>query len=46
MTLRGMVGDHPRQLSPGVSFVIKVLAPDYKSVVHFFLVDDHPRIGG
>ena len=41
-----MVDDHPWQLSPGVSFVIKVLVPGYKSVVHFFLEGDHPRIGG
>ena len=41
-----MIGDHPWQLSPGVSFAIKVLVPDYKSVVHFFLEGDHPRIGG
>ena len=40
-----MVGDHPWQLSPGVSFASKVLVPDYESVVHFFLVGDHPRDG-
>ena len=41
-----MVGDHPGQLSPGVSFAIKVLALEFKSVVHFFLLGDQPRIGG
>ena len=46
VTLLGMVVDHPWQLSPGVSFAIKVLVPDYKSVVHFFLEGDHPRFGG
>ena len=38
----GMVDDHPWQLSPGVSFVSKVLVPNYKSVLHLFLVGDHP----
>ena len=41
-----MVDDHPWQLSPGVSFVIKVLVPDYKSVVHFPMVGDQPWVGG
>ena len=40
-----MVDDHPWQLSPLVSFVSKVLVPNYKSVVHLFLMGDHPRFG-
>ena len=32
-----IMGDHSLQLSPGVSF---------KSVVHLFLVGDHPWVGG
>ena len=34
-----MVGEHPWQLSPGVSFVSNVLVPNFLSVVHFCLVD-------
>ena len=41
-----MVGDHPWQLSPDVSFVSKVLVPINKFVVHLFLVVDHPWDGG
>ena len=41
-----MVGDHSWQLSPGVSFASKVLVPNYKFIVHFFPVGDHPRVSG
>ena len=41
-----MVGDHPWQLSPGLSFVSKVSVPNSKSVVYFLLVGDHPWVGG
>ena len=41
-----MVGDHSWQLSPGVSFVRKVLVPNFKSLVYFLLVGDHPWVGG
>ena len=46
VTLLGMVGDHPWQFSPGVSFVSDVLSPNSKSVVHFLLVGDHPQVCG
>ena len=45
-TILRIVGDHPLQLSPGVSFASKVLVPNYKSVVHCILVGDHHRIAG
>ena len=44
MTNLGIVGDHPWQLSPGLSFVSSVL--NSKSVVDFLLVGVHPRVGG
>ena len=46
VTLLGMVGEHPWQLSPGVSFVSNVQMPNSKLVVHFLLVGDHPWVGG
>ena len=48
-TRRGVVGPHPLQLFPCVSFASKVYVQNFKSVVHFFiwvtilrLVGDHP----
>ena len=41
-----MDGDHMWQLSTSVSFVCKVLVPNYKYVLHLFLVGDHPRVDG
>ena len=52
MTILGAVGDHPMdgdhlwQMSTSVSFVSKVLVLNSKSVVHFLLVGDHPKVGG
>ena len=41
-----MVGHHPWQLSPGVSFASIVQVPNSKSVGHLLLVVDHPWVGG
>ena len=41
-----MVGDHPWQLSPGISFVSSVKVPNSESVVYVLLVDEHPLVGG
>ena len=45
MTLLGIVGDHPWQLSPSLGFVIKVKELNSESVVYFLLEGDHPRDG-
>ena len=46
MTILGMVGDYPWQLSPSVSFVSNVLVPNSKALLHLLLVGDHPWVGG
>ena len=46
VSILGRVGDHPRQFLLGVSFVDKVLVPNYISVVYFLLVVDHPWVDG
>ena len=45
MTILGMVGDYPWQLSPSVSFVSNVKVPDSMSVVYVLLVGEYPRVG-
>ena len=45
VTLLGMVGDHPWQLSPGISFVSSVKVPNSESVVYVLLVGDQSRNG-
>ena len=44
MIILVIVGNHPWQLSPGVSFVSKVYVPNFESVVYFLLVGDHPWV--
>ena len=46
VTILGMVGDHPWQLSPGISFVSSVKVPNSKFVVYVLMVGDHPWVGG
>ena len=37
-----MLGDHPWQLSPGISFGSSVKVPNSESVVYFLPVGNHP----
>ena len=46
VTILMMVGDHPWQLSIGLSFVNKVSVQNSESVVYFLLVGYHPWAGG